>query len=273
MTILDYPSPNFDERRDGEKPSLIVLHYTACQSAEHALHVLSDPHNKPGRVSAHYMIHEDGTIYKMVDENKRAWHAGIGGWQGRVDDLNSASIGIEISNRSPVVGQTPEGKDIYGAPNPYTKEQLVSLVALCHQIMHRHKIPAYNIIGHSDMAPNRKQDPGYHFPWRDLSKHGIGIRPKPTCVDKFNASAVAKDPVQLRDLFTQAGYPTTDFSPTHKAPSTESLIKAFQQRYEPEAYVQAGGKPGVATEKTVTLLRAVARDNAKKRAQNLVYKK
>jgi N-acetylmuramoyl-L-alanine amidase len=229
MNIIDFPSPNFEDRNNGEKPSLIVLHYTSCKSAEHALQVLSDPKNPNGRVSAHYLIHEDGTIYRMVDENKCAWHAGVGGWQGRNSGLNHASIGIEISNRSPV-------------------------------------------IGHSDLAPGRKQDPGYHFPWRDLAKQGIGVRAKPTCADAFNAAAVAKDDKQLRDLFASAGYPTKDFSETHKAPSTHSLISAFQQRYEPEVYLQPGGKPGEATEKTVTMLRAVARDNEKKRLKNLVYK-
>jgi N-acetylmuramoyl-L-alanine amidase len=268
MNIIDNPSPNFEERRNGEKPSLIILHFTGCESADHALKTLTDPNNPKGRVSAHYMIHEDGTIFRLVDESKKAWHAGAGSWQGRTDDLNSASIGIELSNRRP---KNADGT--LGPPNPYTKEQLASLTALCHDIMRRHKIPAYNIIGHSDIAPDRKQDPGYHFPWRDLAKQGIGVMPKlSSCESSFNAAATAQDERALKSLFARAGYALGGFGEGRPVPTTTQLISAFQQHYEPEIYKKPNGTPGIATEKTVTMLQAVADLNEKKRTRQLVFK-
>lgn len=235
MDFVDRPSPNFNERKDGQKPSLIILHFTGGKSPEYALDILTDG-NREKKVSAHYMIHEDGTVYRLVDESKRAWHAGVSFWRG-IEDVNSASIGIEISNRD---------------RKPYTKEQLVSLAALCHSIQRRHGIPPENVIGHSDIAPGRKDDPGYHFPWRDMARQDIGRWPKPSLRDKFSASASAQRPEVLKALFAQAGYRTDDLPKT---------INAFQQHYEPHVFTSPGKgeAPGKATGKTVAKLRALAR--------------
>lgn len=238
MRCYDRPSPNFDERRDGAKPELIVVHYTAMESAEAALEKLTDP---AAKVSAHYLIDEKGNIYQMVDEEKRAWHAGISSWDGK-DDVNSRSIGIEISNRN---------------GDPYTNEQLFSLTLLCKDIMFRHKINPENIIGHSDVAPDRKQDPGEHFPWAKLSRHGIGVWPKPTAADQFNAAAVARSPKKLKALFNKAGYGADAFG--KNKPKLKELVTAFQRHFEPEVFKDPAAKPGKATENTVAMLRALGR--------------
>jgi N-acetylmuramoyl-L-alanine amidase len=240
MRCYDRPSPNFDDRKDGAKPELIVVHYTAMDSAEAALDRLTDP---TAKVSAHYLIDEKGNIFQMVEEDKRAWHAGISSWMGK-DDVNSRSIGIEISNR--------DGK-------PYTNEQLFSLALLCKDIMFRNNIPPENIIGHSDVAPNRKQDPGEHFPWEKLSRHGIGVWPKPTAADQFNAAAVARSPKKLKELFNEAGYGVNAFG--KGTPKLKELITAFQRHFEPEVFKGDDPKPGKATAETVARLRAVARLN------------
>jgi N-acetylmuramoyl-L-alanine amidase len=238
MRCYDRPSPNFDERKDGAKPEVIVVHYTAMDSAKAALDRLTDPASK---VSAHYLIDEKGNIYQMVDEEKRAWHAGVSSWLGK-NDVNSRSIGIEISNR--------DGK-------PYTNEQLFSLALLCKDIMFRHKIDPQNVIGHSDVAPDRKQDPGEHFPWEKLSRHGIGVYPAPTAADKFNAAADAGNPQKLKELLTAAGYGVDAFG--KDTPTLEQLVTAFQRHFEPDAFKGAAKTPGVATEDTVARLRALKR--------------
>lgn len=234
----DKKSPNFDERAVGAKVDIIVIHYTSMKSTEAVLEKFADPASK---VSSHYLIDEKGNIFYLVDESKRAWHAGISSWMGK-DDVNSRSIGIEISNRN--------GK-------PYTKEQLFSLTMLIKDIQERHDVLPENIVGHSDVAPNRKQDPGEHFPWEKMSRHDIGRWPQPTVKDAFNAAAVLKSPKKLSALFKAAGYGVGAFK--NGEPTMEQLITAFQRRYEQDVF--KNGTPGVATETTVAKLRAVARMN------------
>ncbi|MEO7727517.1 MAG: N-acetylmuramoyl-L-alanine amidase [Burkholderiales bacterium] len=146
------PSGNFDERR----PNYVILHYTSNDSAEPALRTLRDPASK---VSAHYLIARDGRIYALVDERTRAWHAGVSSWGGD-QDINSASIGIELDN---------SGKEPFAAP------LLERLFALLADLKARYSIPAANFIGHSDVAPRRKVDPGVQFPWRELAARGFGL--------------------------------------------------------------------------------------------------
>lgn len=155
-------SPNFDKRR----PMLIVLHYTAEQSAEQSLRTLKTANNR-GRVSAHYLLGRDGKVYQLVAEDKRAWHAGGGRW-GAITDVNSASIGIEIDN------------DGY---TPFTEAQIDSLIALLDDLTTRLHIPRWQIIGHEDLAPGRKIDPGALFPWQRLHEAGFGIWPDPAAGD------------------------------------------------------------------------------------------
>ena len=147
------PSPNFDIR----KPRLIVIHQTEMESAEAALRVLHSQ-NAQGRVSAHYLIANDGTLYQLVEDNQRAWHAGVGSWQG-ITDINSVSIGIELDNNG---------------SEPFEERQIVSLIRLLADLCKRFNIPRDAIIGHADLAPARKSDPSRHFPWQRLAQAGFG---------------------------------------------------------------------------------------------------
>lgn len=163
MKTISLPSPNFDER---ERPiDMIVLHYTGMKTAQEAIDRLRDPEAK---VSAHYVLDEDGTLYNLVDESKRAWHAGVSKWRG-VDNVNHNSIGIEIVNPGHEWGY-----------RPFTKAQYDVLIPLCQQLKARYNIPDENIIGHSDVAPGRKQDPGELFDWKLLADNGLGLWPRPT---------------------------------------------------------------------------------------------
>lgn len=242
LVLIDHPSPNFDDRAGGQKPEILVLHFTGMKDTASALGRLCDPQSK---VSSHYLVDEEGKVYCLVDESKRAWHAGVSFWNG-VRDVNGHSIGIEISNR--------DGK-------PYTPAQLRAVTALCRDVIRRHGIRPQDIVGHSDIAPDRKEDPGAHFPWKDLSAAGVGKWPRPRLADRFNAAAVAKKPKKLRRLFAKAGYGTE--APARDGQSLKQLVMAFQRRYEPETFAKCGeaGKP---TAKTVALLRAVARMNGKR---------
>ena len=147
------PSPNFGERKDGRRPDMIVLHYTGMLTATAALEHLR---TAASQVSAHYFVFEDGRVVQMVPESKRAWHAGAAVWAGETD-INSCSIGIEIAN---------PGHD-YGYPD-FPKRQIAAVTALCRGILTRNTIPPESVLGHSDVAPARKQDPGEKFPWRTL---------------------------------------------------------------------------------------------------------
>lgn len=155
-----WQSPNFEERKGMVSPSIILLHYTGMPTAQAALERLCDPESK---VSAHYLIDEDGSIYAMVDEEKRAWHAGKSVWQGKTD-INSHSIGIELVNPGHEFGY-----------RSFPEEQIDALIELCRDISARHQIEW--VLGHEHVAPDRKQDPGELFPWDRLEKEGLGKLP------------------------------------------------------------------------------------------------
>ncbi len=145
------PSPHFNERHGGARPTLIILHATELSQAIDAERIYLDPagDKTAGPISAHYMIDYDGSVTQFVDEEKRAWHAGKSYWKGETD-INSVSIGIELQNNG---------------EEEFPQKQIEVLAALCKDIMRRHDIPCENILGHSDIAPDRKKDPGLHFPW------------------------------------------------------------------------------------------------------------
>lgn len=203
MTILDTPSPNFDER--SLPISMIVLHYTGMQDGPSALARLRDPEAK---VSAHYLVEEDGTVCRLVAEQDRAWHAGRSSWRG-ITDVNSASVGIEIVN---------PGHD-WGY-RPFTEEQIAALIPLVAAIKERHGITRGNIVGHSDIAPARKRDPGELFPWGRLARLRLAL-PRPT--------RNLLDPMWTQGGFLLAlerfGYDVSD---------AMAAIMAFQRRYRPE---------------------------------------
>lgn len=149
-----HPSPNFGARREGLTPSIVVLHYTAMQNAQVAIDRLCDPE---AEVSAHYVICRSGAVTQLVAEDQRAWHAGAGEWRGHCD-INSRSIGIELDNPG---------------TQPFPEPQMTALETLLRGILSRWPITADNIIGHSDMAPGRKVDPGPRFDWSRLARQGL----------------------------------------------------------------------------------------------------
>ncbi len=208
MTIKPKLSPNFDDRK-GVTPSLIVLHYTGMEEAEAALNRLIDPEAK---VSAHYTVDEDGTVYQHVDESMRAWHAGHSFWRGQ-NDINAHSIGIELVNPGHEWGY-----------RPFTGHQMKSLNELCLDIMARNEIEFENVLGHSDIAPSRKQDPGEYFPWHELARHGIGAWPDPSDDDVVKAGGINIERALL------------DFGYDPRVKLREN-ITAFQRHFVPEAFV------------------------------------
>ena len=192
------PSPNHDSR--GAIPvSMLVLHYTGMASAQAALSRLCDP---AAKVSAHYLVDEDGTIYALVPEERRAWHAGLSFWAG-IRDVNAHSIGIELVNPGHEFG--------YRA---FPQAQIAALKNLCRGILARHAIGAWNVVAHSDVAPARKEDPGELFPWAELAEAGIGLWPEPAAQKAASEALV------------QFGYDPD-------APDA-SAITAFQRHFCPE---------------------------------------
>ncbi|MEN3791161.1 N-acetylmuramoyl-L-alanine amidase [Fulvimarina sp. MAC3] len=159
------PSPNFNARKNGCEPTILLLHYTGMGTGDQALDWLCNPESN---VSAHYLVHEDGTVVQLVAEASRAWHAGEGSWRGQ-GDVNSSSIGIEIVNGGH-----------WGELPPYPDEQMAVVVDLCREIVARHAILPEFVLAHSDIAPARKEDPGEHFPWERLHAAGIGHRVEPS---------------------------------------------------------------------------------------------
>lgn len=181
MRIIDRASPNLGKRRDGLTPRFVVLHYTAMADAETAIARLCDP---DAEVSAHYVICKSGAVTRLVPEALRAWHAGAGEWQG-FDDMNSRSIGIELDND----GQSP-----------FTFALMDALETLLGEILIRWSIPPAHVIGHSDMAPGRKFDPGPWFDWVRLEAKGLaGLR-------GYDAGPQDATLPQFADLARQAGY-------------------------------------------------------------------
>lgn len=156
------PSPNFGERKAAV--DMLIMHYTGMNSGEAAVNWLC---NVESGVSSHYLVDVDGTITQMVSEGDRAWHAGKSSWDG-VEDINSCSIGIEIQNEGPL-GDFPEFPDV----------QMMAVTELSLDIIARHKIADSRVLGHSDVAPGRKIDPGEKFPWQALAKTGVGCWPHP----------------------------------------------------------------------------------------------
>lgn len=156
------PAANFNERRGGQTPDILLLHYTGTPTVEFALELLTSGERE---VSCHYLVHEDGRIVHMVDEDMRAWHAGVSSWEGR-DDVNSRSIGIEIANP----GHGPDYRDFPDA-------QIEAVIALSRDIVSRHRIAPRRVLAHSDVAPGRKIDPGERFPWARLAEAGVGLWP------------------------------------------------------------------------------------------------
>jgi len=203
---------NYEDRPKGVKPYMILLHYTGMQSMEEAKDRLSDPESK---VSAHYLIDEDGTVFDLVPEDKRAWHAGVSYWSGE-SDINSVSIGMEIVNEGHEFGY-----------EPFSLAQMKAVLKLCREIKGRNDIT--HVLGHSDVAPERKQDPGELFDWQWLSEHGIGLWPEPTDEEKTQAKDLVRKDFEVKKLFDLYGY--------NKAAAHIDVVTAFHRHYLPQTFL------------------------------------
>lgn len=193
------PSPNFDDRPASVPVDMLVLHYTGMQSAEAALERLCDASAK---VSAHYVIEQNGELTGLVGEDKRAWHAGVSYWRGYTD-INARSIGIELVNPGHEFGY-----------KSFSEKQITALTELAHDILSRHPIEPRNVVGHSDVAPQRKTDPGELFPWKRLAENGIGVWPETVSPDNQKGD--------IAELLAGYGYETEDMP---------ASITAFQRHF------------------------------------------
>jgi N-acetylmuramoyl-L-alanine amidase len=198
----EVPSPNWNARK--LPVSMLVLHYTGMPTAQEALDRMCDP---AAEVSAHYMIDEGGTVSRLVAEDKRAWHAGRSYWRG-ITDINSASVGIELVNPGHEWGY-----------RPFPEAQIEALIPLAADIVKRHNIPRSNVVGHSDIAPARKADPGEMFPWDLLARYRLAL-PKP----KLSMRLIYDNPGAFYLALERFGY---DIADGHAA------IRAFQRRWRP----------------------------------------
>jgi N-acetylmuramoyl-L-alanine amidase len=223
MMVREAPSPNHDERPAGEPVDMLVLHYTGMRTAEEAIGRLRDP---AARVSAHYVVEEDGLVWRLVPEERRAWHAGASHWRGR-EALNGRSIGIEVVNPGHEWGY-----------REFPALQMAAVCDLCLDIIGRHGVAARDVVAHSDIAPDRKQDPGELFDWEGLAANGVGLWPTAAPEDR------AADPAGAPALLAAIGYRTDLPLPV--------LLAAFQRRWRPARV------DGAADAATLARLAAVA---------------
>jgi len=213
-------SPNYNDRINYDTPDALILHYTGMKTAKDAIARLCDP---KAEVSAHYVIEESGKIHHLVNNNKRAWHAGKSQWKG-VSDMNSASIGIEIVNPGHELG--------YRA---FPEKQITALAGLCKDLMAEFDISPARVLGHSDIAITRKIDPGHLFPWEKLARDAIGLWPAPTEMDYQAGEDLILDPDALHELLNGFGYAAS-------LPLGET-VRAFHRHYYPEKFTTAADKP------------------------------
>ena len=214
MTVIEAPSPNFDARLG--PPSVLVLHYTGMRTGPEALDRLRDP---AAKVSSHYVVEEDGRIFRLVDEERRAWHAGVSFWRGR-RNLNGDSIGIEIVNPGHEFGY-----------RPFPDLQIAAVTALVGDIRSRWDIEDRDIVGHSDVAPDRKDDPGELFPWKTLAQagHGLWVEPPRAPGQPFGEGETGAAVFALQAGFTRLGY---DLPPTGTFDAdTTAVVRAFQRHW------------------------------------------
>ena len=217
MMLIDRASPNFGPRPAAAAIDTVVLHYTGMRTAAAAIERLCDPESE---VSAHYAIDEVGEVLRLVDESLRAWHAGRSSWRGDTD-INDRSIGIELVNPGHEFG--------YRA---FPELQMAALEALLGDIIRRHDIPQTRVLGHSDIAPTRKRDPGELFDWRRLAKKGLAIWP--------DAEDAGEPPGDTRAMLTAIGYDAD-------APLA-SVVTAFQRRFAQHAVT---GEPDPETRRII----------------------
>ena len=207
--IRERRSPNHDARPAGGAIDMLVLHYTGMKTAAEAIERLCDPDVK---VSAHYVIDEDGTVWRLVDESRRAWHAGVSSWQG-TENINAVSIGIELVNPGHEWG--------YRA---FPEPQMAALERLAREILSRHPVPPDRVVGHSDVAPLRKQDPGELFDWPRVARGGVGLWPTEPAPSPRNAA-------EAQAMLSAIGYRVPSSGALDD--ETRQVLVAFQRRFRP----------------------------------------
>lgn len=240
MEFIEAPSPNFGPRPKGP-PHMLVLHYTGMQTGEAALARMRDP---AAEVSAHYMVEEDGRIFRLVPEERRAWHAGKSSWRGETD-VNSASVGVEIVNPGHEFGY-----------RPFPEAQVAAVLALMADIRSRWTIEDVNIVGHADVAPDRKEDPGELFPWKRLAEagHGLWAEPPPAPGAAIGEGEEGAAVFAFQAGLTRLGY---DCAPSGRFDGhTVAVVRAFQRHW------RQGRVDGIADGETRARLIALLRMTA-----------
>lgn len=235
LVTLLAPALNHDARPEDRDIDILLLHYTGMPTAEAALERLT---SRDGKVSCHYLVHEDGRIVQMVPEDRRAWHAGLGAWEGETD-INGRSIGIEIVN--------PGHEHGY---RPFPDAQIEAVIALARDICARRGIAPDHVLAHSDTAPRRKTDPGELFPWSKLAAAGVGLwtEPAPVTGGRFLSEGDRGEPVEaLQAMLALYGY-AIDINGIFDS-ATAAVVAAFQRHFRPAKV------DGVADASTVTTLR------------------
>lgn len=212
MGVIERSSPNFGARRGAAPPDIVVIHHTAMATAAAALERLCDP---AAEVSAHYLIAEDGRVWRMVREADRAWHAGVARWGG-VGDVNSRSIGVELANPGPLAGFPP-----------FPEPQMAALEALLDGIRARWRVPPARVIAHSDIAPGRKADPGRKFDWRRLARGGRAVWPDRVGNGAQHGARHGGWPAFCAAA-ARVGYGVRDAT-------RGEVLEAFRQRFRPQA--------------------------------------
>jgi N-acetylmuramoyl-L-alanine amidase len=237
VAVRDLPSPNQDDRPDGTPIDMLILHYTGMKTARAAIDRLRDPE---AHVSSHYVVDEDGAVFRLVPERQRAYHAGVSYWRGHTA-LNGRSIGIEIVNPGHEWGY-----------RDFPVLQLAAVCDLCLEILSRHPIPQRNVVAHSDVAPDRKEDPGEKFDWEGLARNGVGVWPEGA--PDLGTGDPVRDAAHLRDVrraLATVGYDVAPEGPLD--PALATVLRAFQRHWRPEAIT------GQADAGTLVRLLAVSR--------------
>ena len=227
MRIVQRPSPNHNERPGGRAPDMLVLHYTGMHSAAEALDRLCDP---AAQVSAHYTVDEDGAVFAHVAEDRRAWHAGVACWQGETD-VNGLSIGIEIVNPGHEFGY-----------RPFPAAQMQAVAELSRGIVERYRIRPLRVVGHSDVAPERKTDPGELFDWPMLAAAGVGYWPDARTVQKRLGAEAEGDRQSIGRNLAKIGYrwpAERGGAGAVQARGQAAVVAAFQRRFRPASVTGA----------------------------------
>jgi N-acetylmuramoyl-L-alanine amidase len=248
LHIRDLASPNQDDRPADVPIDTLIMHYTGMQTAREAIERLRDP---AARVSSHYVVDEDGAVLRLVPEQRCAWHAGVSYWRGHTE-LNHRSIGIEIVNPGHAWGY-----------RDFPVLQLAVVCDLCLAILSRHPIPARNVVAHSDVAPDRREDPGEKFDWRGLAQNGVGVWPHD--VPDAGATGAVHGAAALHDAraaLAEIGYGVAAEGAFDSALAT--VVRAFQRHWRPEAII---GQADAGTIARLSAVRLLVRQSAAVSAQ------